>query len=82
MNKRAWKPLDVDGLRLYEVQVYPTPFNPQKHQISRFLVMADSPRDAARLVEDGGYEPREWIVTGRPITVLMPEEWWTDGVPT
>jgi hypothetical protein len=77
--KRVWKPLDVGGLRLYSVRAQKMMEN-QKFYNQHFTVAATSPRHAAQLVVECGYgEP--WLVTGHALNVLIPEDWWIDGVP-
>jgi hypothetical protein len=86
--KRAWKPLDVGGKRLYAVTTEYFKDGNQLHPGSTppSLVMADSPRDAARILsrinERAGHSPDIRIEChGKAINVLMPAIWWEEGIP-
>lgn len=78
MNKRVWKPLDVNYLRLYEVDMEFSPKHPNwnKHKV----VAARSPKHAAKLVEDAN-RGKMWMdgetptYTGRALNILQPEVW-------
>lgn len=77
--KRVWKPLDVGGLRLYEVlATYPSARQP-----TRYVVAASAPRDAVRYVDRcfAGVEPQP-ATAGFALNVLQPAEWWENGVPS
>ncbi len=87
--KRVWKPLDVGGKRLYAVKL--EHFNKETGQRAYgnleppLLVLADSPRGAAKLVHDIYNYPETPIRTechGKAVKVFMPESWWNDGVPS
>lgn len=84
--KRVWKPLDVGGLRLYEVYQY---FNYRDGtmQFKTFVVLANSPSEASSFIEKI-YKDSQWLDSirsvdykGFPLNILMPESWWIDGIP-
>jgi hypothetical protein len=88
MMKRVWKPIGVGGLRLYQVVLHYQVKGRQKEYRQYYIVAADSPRDAAKLVEDikkeamdGNGEIVYWHVRGEALNVLQPAEWWDHGVP-
>lgn len=79
--KRTWKPLDVGGLRLYEVIASrPRTDQPGRFVTKHFIVAGDSPSHAAELVKKCGYDG-EWSILGRALNVLIPEAWWNEGAP-
>ena len=86
--KRIWKPLDVGGKRLYAVRLEyfakDTGYRVFGNVESPLLVMANSPRAAARLVHkiyNLADSPIRTECYGKATTVLMPESWWQDGIP-
>jgi hypothetical protein len=66
----VWKPLEVDGLRLYCVTVLHSLGTPDQ-----CVVLSTSPSEAARVVERI-YKPRDgWPkITGHEVNVLQPGE--------
>lgn len=85
--ERVWKPLDVGYKRLYKVRVKFYADGKYLHQDPEpSLVLANSPRAAARLVHriyDQSDLPEGVRVDcfGEAVKVLMPKSWWDDGVP-
>lgn len=83
MSKRVWKPVDIGGLRLYEVtQTFPNRPNWKRD----FVVAAHSPSEAARIVEASyegamfkdGIQPN---YRGYALNVCQPAEWAEEGIP-
>ncbi len=79
--KRTWKPIDIGGLRLYEVRI--SFFNhPQWNE--RRIIAARSPTDAAeiykRLTAEAIYQ-EEPHIKGFAVNVCQPEDWWDESVP-
>jgi hypothetical protein len=86
--KRVWKPLDVGGQRLYEVYLYRQIKGKQGQHVKTYVVAADSPSNAAKLIEErheeslnNNPEISEWYVQGFALNILQPEEWWESGPP-
>lgn len=85
---RKWKPIDVGGLRLYQVYLDWKYKGEQHSHRESYIVAATAPRHAAKLIEDiykESYEGNEciayWYVTGHALNVLQPADWWDKGVP-
>lgn len=83
--KRVWKPLDVGGLRLYEVLRV---FSSSKiKRTDHYVVAATCPAHAAQLIEqvykDTEYLPEfgQPFIAARRLACYIPESWWIDGVP-
>ena len=80
-TRREWKPLDVGGLRLYEVRVYFTN-HPQWNE--HHVIAAKSPTHAAEIYERI-HKDTHWIekpyIKGYALNVLQPSDWWDEGVP-
>jgi len=76
--KRVWKPLDHKGLRLYEVNLR---FLGHPERDFHLVVAAQSPRQAAKLIEEQ-YKDAQWIdnrppyISGQALSVYQPEEDW------
>ena len=74
--KRVWKPLDINGLRLYRVDIR---FHNHSSWNMVNIVAAKSPSQARKLIEDI-YQDSEWIeqpiITSKPLNVLQPASWW------
>lgn len=73
--KRVWKPIDINGLRLYRVkQMFPG--HPDWDKI--LIVAAKSPTNARQLVE-AAYAATEWIVepvyASGALNVYQPASW-------
>lgn len=72
---RAFKPLDINGLRLYRVEI--KFFNNPKWN-STHLVIAKSPTEAARLIKEA-YSDAEFIeepfIKGYGVDVYQPIKW-------
>lgn len=75
----VWKPLDIGGLRLYRVTVEDAASANQG--LTHYIVLETSPEAAAKLIATIHPTWDGWIVRGHPIDVLMPKEWWEDGIP-
>jgi hypothetical protein len=73
--KRTWKPLDVNGLRLYRVEMW---FANHPQWNKQLIVAAKSPRHAAALVEQS-YVGTEWmeepVIKGHALNVFQPLSW-------
>jgi hypothetical protein len=79
--KRVWKPLDVGGLRLYQVIIM-FHNNPKLNQ--KLIVAAKKPSHAEQLIRDMHKETmwiEEPVIFGKALNVYMPESWWEDGIP-
>ncbi len=81
MRKRVWKPLDVGGLRLYEVGMY---FNQHPEWNKKMIVAAKKPTHASFIVEEI-YKDTEFIekpyFIGTALNILIPASWWEEGTP-
>ena len=78
---RAWKPIDVGGLRLYRVAA-DYPGHPKWNR--DYIVAALSPRDAVhrvRLCYPEGPGTPQMDLMGFALNVLQPADWWTNGIP-
>jgi hypothetical protein len=78
---RVWKPLDVGGLRLYEVRVIFIN-HPQWNQ--SHIVAACSPTNAALIYERcvaGAIWEEEPHFSGHALNISMPADWWEKGAP-
>jgi hypothetical protein len=79
--KRVWKPLDVGGLRLYEVRVM---FINHPQWNERHIVAGYSPTNAAERYKEcvkGAIWEEEPHFSGHPLNILMPADWWESGAP-
>lgn len=79
--KRVWKPLDVGGLRLYKVIVY---FVNHPQWSKAEIVAATSPTHAAdiyRHIHRDTVWVEEPFIEGMALSVNIPEDWHTEGVP-
>lgn len=76
MTKRVWKPLDINGLRLYQVRYFFLA-HPAWDEVA--IVAATSPTHARRLIEEMHAET-EWIekpmLRASALNVYMPESWF------
>lgn len=88
MPERVWKPLDVGGLRLYDVILHCQWTGETGTRRKHYPVLARSPSHAAKLVEgiyretyDNNQNISCWYVTGHALNILMPAEWWEMGAP-
>jgi hypothetical protein len=74
-KQRIWRPLDVNGLRLYKVTLY---FHNHPLWNETLIVAAKSPSEARRLIEKA-HDETVWvetpIVTGEALVVYQPKEW-------
>jgi hypothetical protein len=72
---RVWRPLDVNGLRLYRVELW---FPGHREWDLQKIVAARSPTDAAEIVARF-YSGMEWrvepTIKGFSLEVCQPEEW-------
>lgn len=71
----TWLPIDVNGLRLYQVTIY-FPTHPQWNEVR--IVAAKTPRHAQRIIEDIHMDTtwiEQPIFTGSRLDVYQPKEW-------
>lgn len=76
MIKYTWKPLDHEGLRLYEVHMR---FHAHPEWNKVFVVAAKSPSHAQRLIE-AAYKDSQWVAetpvfTGSALRIYQPVDW-------
>ena len=78
MPNRVWKPLEVGGLRLYQVSAY----KDCGILFAVYIVADKSGSEAARYVEDVCLKgvPYSFAI-GQSLDVLMPADWWENGTP-
>jgi hypothetical protein len=80
-HRRVWKPLDVGGLRLYEVRVY---FANHPQWNERHVVAAKSPMHAADIykrIHSDAVWIEEPYIKGFALNINMPADWWDKGAP-
>lgn len=76
--ERVWKPLNVNGMRLYRVKLN-FPNFPECNVCH--IVAAKSPDGAARLIEQitkAGDWIEEPIITGHHLNIYQPASWWEE----
>lgn len=80
--ERAWKPLSVGGMRLYQVEMK---FRLHPEWNKTLIVVARKPLHAEKLIRDI-HKNTEWMEEepsfwGSALNVFMPKSWWDDGIP-
>lgn len=77
--KRVWKPLCIDGLRLYRVLVV-IPMRHDTNNVSLVkIVAAKSPTHAERLMREI-YKDEYTSIIGDALDIYQPESWYEKGI--
>ena len=80
--KRSWHPLDVGGLRLYQVGLH---FMEHPQWNKTLIVAANSPSEAEKLMaeiyldDNITYAVEKPILSKGALNIYMPTEWWEKG---
>lgn len=79
--KRVWKPLDVDGLRLYKVEGSFYGIDHMRTELVTYVIAATSPTIAREIAQAcyAGCRPQPSFVA-KPLHVSQPVDWWESMV--
>lgn len=75
--KRVWKPLDVDGLRLYKVLASFYGADQMRTEVVTYIIAATSPAAAREIAEKCYRDCRpQPSFRAEPLNVNQPVDWW------